>query len=104
MDGIIGVWISKKKLEDLDINKAIQKLLEITTAIKIPPDVFIYNICRFVEKKNLISKKYGKSAKVLTKEDCYKEGKICHFVYSYILYSVQHLFKNDNVNVANVWN
>lgn len=72
--------------------------------LRLKPEVVISSMNKFIEKKNLISKKPpSKKIIKLMRQDCYRESQICHFLYSYLLFNITHQFKSEENNLIKIY-
>ena len=64
----------------------------------------IESINKFIEKRNLMTKKGSSNKKTdLKKIDSQRESMICQFVYTYLLYNISHQFKTEDNNLAKIY-
>lgn len=89
LEGMLAVWMNKKSLGDLNVNKSLEKMMQILISVRLKPHNVIESINKFIEKRNLMTKKPSTSKVVkLLKIDSQRESLICQFLYTYLLYNI----------------
>ncbi len=96
VEGILLVWMNKKNLVDMNLNKSLEKMMQILISVRLKTHMVIDSINKFIEKRNLMTKKPPSLKLVrLQKIDAQRESMICQFLYTYLLYNISHQFKGE---------
>lgn len=75
IEGVLLVWLDKNLLEGLNLSKSLEKLMQILISLRLKPEIVIAAVNKFVEKRNLLSKKPGsKKLTKLARLECYRES------------------------------
>jgi hypothetical protein len=51
LEGILLVWMNKKNLVGMNLNKSLEKLMQILISVRLKPHVVIDSINKFIEKR-----------------------------------------------------
>lgn len=104
IEGVLLVWMNKSNLDGLSLNKSLEKMMQILTSVRLRPHTVIESVNKFVEKRQLMTKKPS-SSKVtkLQKIESQRESMICQLVYTFLLYNIQHQFKGEEHHLAKLY-
>jgi hypothetical protein len=70
IEGILNIWLTKSHLDGQNINKSLEKMMQILISLKLTPHSVINSINKYIEKNQLMSKRpNSKKVTVLTKSD-----------------------------------
>lgn len=98
LEGILLVWMNKKNLVGMNLNKSLEKMMQILISVRLKPHIVIESINKFIEKRQLMTKKPHNKMVRLLKIDSQRESMICQFVYTYLLFNISGQFKfEENV-------
>lgn len=89
INGILLVWMNKKNLVGMNLHKSLERIMQILQSVRLKPYVVIESVNKFIEKRNLQTKKSSSNKKTeLKKIDSQRESMICQFLYTYLLYNI----------------
>lgn len=64
LEGILLVWMNKNNLSGLNLNKSLEKMMQILISVRLKPHVVVESINKFIEKRQLMTKKPSTSKMV----------------------------------------
>lgn len=98
------MWMNKNNLVGLNLNKSLEKMMQILISVRLKPHIVIESINKFIEKRQLMTKKPSSTKMVkLQKLESQRESMICQFLYTYLLYNISQQFKNEENSLSKIY-
>lgn len=70
IEGILLVWIHKGNLAGMNVNKSLEKIMQILQSVRLKPYIVIESLNKFIEKRQFFTKKASSKRVELKKIDC----------------------------------